>query len=289
MKVYVSILLAFVFSTTLIAQTKSLLIEDMSWTEVRDAIAAGKTTAIYYAGSIEQNGPGVALGKHFFIAHTLAQKIAEQLGNALVYPTMPFAPTGDWGYTISASSKTGNGNIDRDKIGGHMQMAGSVNVTDETFAAVAHDVAMSAITAGFRNVILIEDHGGGQQPLSKVAEAMNKEFGPAGIHVYYIPDLYYQEKVFMRDYLPKHGLAVDGHAGTDDTSEVMYVDKLINGNSSKWIRRDKLVKTEPNDTKGIMGVIGDQVSATPEMGQIFADEKVRLAVIQIKSLIAAGK
>lgn len=35
------------------AQSPSLLIEDMTWTEVRDAIAAGKTTAIYYAGSVE--------------------------------------------------------------------------------------------------------------------------------------------------------------------------------------------------------------------------------------------
>ena len=80
---------------------RSLLIEEMTWTEVRDAIAAGKTTAIYYTGAIEQNGPGVALGKHLFIAHYLAQRIAEQLGNALVYPTMPFAPTGDWGLVES--------------------------------------------------------------------------------------------------------------------------------------------------------------------------------------------
>src|SRR3954447_18560333 len=96
MKAYVWILLAvLVIRMTLIAQNKSLLIEDMTWTEVRDAIAAGKTTAIYYAAGIEENGPGVALGKHLFIAHHTAQKIAEQLGNALVYPTMPFAPNSD--------------------------------------------------------------------------------------------------------------------------------------------------------------------------------------------------
>ena len=35
------------------------------------------------------------MGKHIFIAHYTAQRIAEQLGNALVYPTMPFAPTND--------------------------------------------------------------------------------------------------------------------------------------------------------------------------------------------------
>jgi len=285
-KLSIAIPLALIFGTTVSAQSNSLLIEDLTWTEVRDAIAAGKTTAIYYAGSIEQNGPGVALGKHLFIAHALAQKIAEELGNALVYPTMPFAPAGDWGYEISASSKSGNGTIDSAKKGGHMRMAGSVSVTEETFGAVAHDVAMSAIAVGFKNVVFLEDHGGGQQTLGKVAEAMNKEFGPKGIHIFHIPDLYYKEKDFMRDYLPKHGFPVDQHAGTDDTSEVMYVDKLVNGSNPKWIRKDKLVKSAPGDGTG---VTGDQTGGTVDMGQMFTDEKVRLAVAQINALTAAAK
>jgi creatinine amidohydrolase len=88
--------LALLFAPSVVlARSKSLLIEDLTWTEVRDAIAAGKTTAIYYAGSTEQNGPHMALGKHNFIARYVAQRIAEELGNALVYPVMPFGPTGD--------------------------------------------------------------------------------------------------------------------------------------------------------------------------------------------------
>src|ERR1700721_3594003 len=93
----VSTVFLMLLSPALKAQTSSLLIEDMTWTEVRDAVAAGKATAIYYAASTEQNGPGMALGKHVFIAHYLAPLIAAQLGNALVYPTMPFPPTEDWG------------------------------------------------------------------------------------------------------------------------------------------------------------------------------------------------
>src|SRR5512135_2224777 len=138
------------------AQAGSLAIEDMTWTEVRDAIAAGKTTAIYYAGSNEQSGPGFAIGKHVIVAHYLAPKIAARLGNALVYPTMPFAPTGDTGYV-------GNGTIDPAKRDGHMRFAGSVHLSPETFGAVAHDVALSAISAGFRNVVLMCDHGGPAQ------------------------------------------------------------------------------------------------------------------------------
>jgi len=270
---------ALLTSTLCLAQPNSVRIEDLTWTEVRDAIAAGKTTAIYYAGSTEQNGPGLALGKHIFIAHYLAGNIAEQLGNALVYPTMPFAPTGNWGVTTP-------GTIDPAKRTGHMQYSGSVNISEETFGAVAHDVALSAISAGFKNVVLMGDHGGGQSALKKVAEQMDAEWAPKAIHVYYIPDLYYKEKDLMKDYLPKHGMPVDEHAGTDDASELMYVDKAVNGASPKWIRPDKLVNSREGDTTG---VIGDQTKATLEMGKMFTDAKISFAVKQIRELIAAGK
>lgn len=275
----VSTVLFMLLSSALKAQTNSLQIEDMTWTEVRDAIAAGKTTAIYYAASTEQNGPGVTLGKHVFIAHYLSQKIAAQLGNALVYPTMPFAPTGDWGLT-------GPGAIDPAKKTGHMRYAGSVNLSEETFGAVAHDVALSAISAGFKNVVLMCDHGGeAQSQLEKVAIEMNKEWAPKGVHVYYIPDLYFKEKDVMKKYMPKHGLPVDLHAGTDDTSELKYVDKMVNGESPKWIRPTKLIKGREGDGTG---VDGDETKATVDLGKMFTDAKVSLAVSQIRQLIAAG-
>jgi creatinine amidohydrolase len=267
-------------SPALRAQTKSLLIEDMTWTEVRDAIAAGKTTAIYYAGSIEQNGPGMALGKHVFIAHYLGQKIAAQLGNALVYPTMPFAPTGAWGLA-------GPGVIDPGKKTGHMRYAGSVNLADDTFGAVAHDVALSAISAGFKNVVLMCDHGGNaQSQLDQVAKSLNAEWTPKGIHVYYIPDPYFKEKDVMKEYLQKHALPLDVHAGTDDASELEYIDKTVNGTSAKWVRPGKLVNGHDGDGSG---VDGDQTKATLELGKMFTDAKVSLAVSQIRKLIAAGQ
>ncbi len=42
-------------------------IEELTWMEVRDAMHAGKTTAIIVAGSTEQNGPYVPTGKHIFV------------------------------------------------------------------------------------------------------------------------------------------------------------------------------------------------------------------------------
>src|SRR5277367_3117460 len=82
-----SAILSVLFLAASVARAQSVYIEDLTWPEVRDAIASGKTSAIIYAGSTEQNGPHLALGKHTFIAHYLAGRVAEELGDALVYPT----------------------------------------------------------------------------------------------------------------------------------------------------------------------------------------------------------
>ena len=242
-----------------VAQSHSVFIEDLTWTEVRDAIAAGKTTAIYYAGSTEQNGPGLVLGKHNFIAHYVAQRIAEELGNALVYPTMPYAPTGD-----------------PMKKAGHMRFPGTVSVSEEAFASVARDVALSAISAGFKHVALMGDHGGGQQTLRKVAEALNAEWSPKSVDVYYISDLYYKAKEQTKEYLTKRNLVLDEHAGIGDTSEVMFIDK-----DQTWVRRDKLARDD-----GKMGVRGDPTQASVELGKMFVEFKIKNAVRQIRSVIA---
>jgi len=134
------------------AQTRSVWIDDLTWVEVRDAIAAGKTTAIIFVGSSEQNGPHMAIGKHNFIARYCAEQIAGKLGDALVYPIIPFAITGD------AAAKTA-----------HMRFPGSVTLPPDVFSGLVRAVAQSALSAGFKLVTLMGDHGGGQEEMAKVA------------------------------------------------------------------------------------------------------------------------
>jgi creatinine amidohydrolase/Fe(II)-dependent formamide hydrolase-like protein len=245
---------------------QSVYIEDLTWPEVKAALAAGRTTAIIYAGSTEQNGPHMALGKHNFIAHYAAGEIAKKLGNALVYPTMPFAPTG------SIELRTG-----------HMRFAGSVSIDTETFQVVMRQVAQSALAAGFKNVFLMGDHGGNQDALRTVAQNLEnpdlftKPDGTA--HVYYVPDLYYKEKEQMKAYLAEHGIPLDAHAATDDTSEIMFLDE------KKWIRRDKLAPSTAKE-EPTTGVEGDPTKATPELGKMFLGWKIDDAVNQIHHLLA---
>lgn len=64
----------------------SVWMEELTWMEVRDAIAGGKTTALILTGGVESNGPYLATGKHNYILKVMGEAIARKLGNALVAP-----------------------------------------------------------------------------------------------------------------------------------------------------------------------------------------------------------
>ena len=72
----------------------SIFLEDLTWTELRDEIGAGKTTIIVPIGGTEQNGPAMALGKHNRRVKLLSERIAVSLGNALVAPVIAYVPEG---------------------------------------------------------------------------------------------------------------------------------------------------------------------------------------------------
>jgi creatinine amidohydrolase len=244
-------------------QVSSVWIDDHTWPEVRDAIAAGKRTAIIYVGSSEQNGPHMVIGKHNFIAHALAQRIAEELGDALVYPTLPYAIAGN------AISRTG-----------HMRFPGTVTLPPEVFFGVVRGVAQSALTAGFKVVALMGEHGGGQDELALAAKELDAQARPDGARVVFIGDLYAKSRVQMREILAQRGLPTnEDHAGIPDTSSLLYLQS-----QAQWVRKEKIDLADEKT-----GVQGHPQFASPELGKIYLDLKVDLAVKQIRSLIASGR
>ena len=61
----------------------TLKMADMTWVEVRSAIAQGYTRVIVPSGGIEQNGAHMILGKHDHIVGFAAERIAGELGHLL--------------------------------------------------------------------------------------------------------------------------------------------------------------------------------------------------------------
>ncbi|MBR1123017.1 creatininase family protein [Bradyrhizobium lablabi] len=243
------------------AQTRSVWIDDLTWPEVRDAIAAGKSTAIIFVGSSEQNGPHMAIGKHNFIARYCAEQIAAKLGDALVYPVIPFAITGD------ATARTA-----------HMRFPGSVTLQSDVFSGVVRNVAQSALAAGFKLVALMGDHGGGQEEMARVAQALSALAKGSGARVLYVGDLYTRADKQFDEVLAKRGItSKELHAGISDTSAVMFLD------AEKWIRKDQIAAASEQT-----GVQGTPALASAELGKIYLDLKIENAVDQIRAF-RAGK
>src|SRR5215470_1442774 len=66
--------------------------EMMTWPEVKEAMAAGKNTALVYNGGTEQRGPQNVNGGHTLMAKATVIAIAEKLGNAVAAPVLAYSP-----------------------------------------------------------------------------------------------------------------------------------------------------------------------------------------------------
>jgi creatinine amidohydrolase len=151
---------------TPIAAFDSVWIEELTWMEVRDAMKAGKTTAIIPAGSTEQNGPYIPTGKHVYVLRQTSEAIARKLGNALIAPTVPFEP------------------------GNFSTSPGTIQLRQEIFDAFVEDEARSLKANGFKHIILIGDSGGDQRGLDNVAKKLGPEWAGSGTTIHYIKEYY---------------------------------------------------------------------------------------------------
>ena len=150
----------------------TVFIEDMTWMEVRDAMRAGKDTAIVATGGVEQNGPYLVTGKHNVILRATTEAIARKLGNALVAPIVPFVPEGDI-----------------DPPTAHMKYPGTISVSEETFESLLADICNSLRTHGFKHIVLIGDSGGNQEGLKNGVARLNKDSRKTG-QLHYIAEYY---------------------------------------------------------------------------------------------------
>jgi creatinine amidohydrolase len=234
-------------------------IADMTWVEVRSAIARGYTTVIVPSGGIEQNGPHMILGKHDYIVHAAAMRIAAELGRTLIAPVISFVPEGDY-----------------DPPAGHLGFPGTIGVPESAFAAVLEGAARSLKAGGFKTICLIADHGGSLKPQAEVAARLSQTWAAQGVRVLDISDYYADDQ--QTAYLKEQGetdAAIGRHAGIPDTSELMAV-------HPEGVDLAKFAaapfRFEAN------GVSGDPMKASAERGRALVAIKVAAAVRQIRAL-----
>jgi creatinine amidohydrolase/Fe(II)-dependent formamide hydrolase-like protein len=238
----------------------TLKIADMTWVEVRGAIAQGYTRVIVPSGGIEQNGPHMILGKHDRIVAFAAERIASELGRTLVAPVVSFVPEGDYAPPT-----------------GHMRFPGTIGVSGEVYAGLLEGIARSLKAAGFKTICLIADHGGSARPQAEVAQKLAREWAADGVKVISVDDYYgaageAQNKLLMAQGETRK--SIGQHAGIADTSELM----AIHPDSVDLSRSARFPFTrEPT------GVDGDPRRASAERGRALIALKVEAAVRQIRA------
>lgn len=253
------------------ARAKAPLVEFelMTWPEVKQALAEGKTTALFYTGGTEQRGPQNANGGHNLMGKATVKAIALKLGNAIAMPVLPYTPN-----NASAS------------------LPGTIGLTNEILAAILERISEQAIVTGFKNVILMGDHGGGQPDVYRdVARKLEERYAPKGIHVFYCDEVYAKAQGDFNKWLESQGYPRIGHASIPDTSEMLYL------GGETWVRKE-LIKTalgdpapppgqrpDPNALRVNNGITGDARRSTVALGKMAFDMKVDYAVEQIRKFL----
>lgn len=242
----------------------TVMLERMTTGEVGDAIKAGKTTVIIPNASTEATGPAVALGKHLVRARRISEGIARELGNALVAPVMPFAPTTD-----------------------ERRFAGTIDLSPEIFSRVNEDVAESLIKSGFKFVVFIGDHDGNQPPLRALAEKLDAMHLGEGVRVFYSSDAYTKTNAEIDAYLNAQGYPKSRHGGISDTSLTWAADP-------DFVHPDRLVVGAPVPPAGSplalgsVGIEGDPRRASKALGEKFLEWKIRNGAAEIRKLVAGA-
>ena len=208
----------------------SVLLEELTWTELRDRIRAGATTIIVPVGGTEQSGPDMALGKHNVRVRILAEKIALALGDTLVAPVVAYVPEGGV-----------------DPPTAHMRFPGTITVPDQAFQQVLEYAARSFKLAGFRDIVFVGDHGGYQSQMKTVADRLNREWSATpSTRVHAVLEYYRASETAYVQALKSRGFGaaeIGTHAGLADTSLMLATDPSL-------VRTDRLAADKSSGRRG---------------------------------------
>jgi creatinine amidohydrolase/Fe(II)-dependent formamide hydrolase-like protein len=250
----------------------TVLLEEMTWPEIGEAIKAGFDTVIVGVGAIEQHGLHLAEGTDAFIGQADAELLARRLGKALVGPVIRPG--------VSPH---------------HLGFPGTVSLRPETLAMIVEDYAASYYRHGFRKLLFFCSHGGNYDTVRDTVERLRKIY----------PDCRFYPEPDLLGHLGRMNAvgALDGidpaqvgaHSGDSETSQMLAL-------FPQHVRMDRAKAgfLEPFDetakkrlftggTKSLsrIGVLGDPGRATAERGHRYVEATVEGFVTTIRDYDAA--
>lgn len=251
---------------------RTVLLEEMTWPEVRQALNDGYKTVLIFAAAVEQHGEHLAENTDTMLGYAEAEDLARRLGNALVAPVI----------------RPGLSEH-------HMALPGSVTLRPEVFAGVVQDYIAAYVRHGFDTVILSSSHGGNFAALEKIAEEQTPLY----------PDVAILTGCSLQDMTvgllmaeKQEGLApgaCGGHACDFETSvmlavapQYVFMDKAKAGYVGP-VSEEFVQKMFQNGITGVseIGVIGDPAGADAARGRRYFEMLQQLQVDTIRAKLAA--
>jgi creatinine amidohydrolase len=174
------------------AEAKPLLLQEMTWTDVRDYLKSSDMVIIPM-GSTEQHGPHLPLGTDYYLALGTAKAISSRTGVVV-------APVLMAGYSFY-----------------HSGFPGTLSLKPETMEQVLYETAEMLIKYGFRRIMLFNYHGGNNIVQDKVVYRINQTTEATAIAIGYGGPIQKDEEQEFFDW----------HAGIEETSMILYIEPRL--------------------------------------------------------------
>ncbi|MBM4307339.1 MAG: creatininase family protein [Deltaproteobacteria bacterium] len=258
---------------------EKVLMEKMSWVEIKEALEKGKTTVLVISGSIEQHGPHLPTGTDTILGYEIGKRAAQRLGYALVAPVVRPA--------LSEH---------------HTGFPGSFTLTWETYKDVLEDYCDSLARYGFKDIVLMSSHGGNNAVLKAITPDLAKKlYGRVNVHL-----VLHHERGMAQAiaFLKEKGISVEKagvHSGYGETCEMLVAKPHLvkmkfaeKGQVDEALYRPENLPRFQIDSfiHGVKhfsenGVLGDPRGANEETGKELIDLGVKVICEEINR--AVGK
>jgi creatinine amidohydrolase/Fe(II)-dependent formamide hydrolase-like protein len=233
---------------------RSFRLEDLTWPEIKAALAGGMTSVVVPVGSTEQHGPHLPLATDSLHTVAVLETVAERLP-AFLAPLLPI------------------GRADH-----HLAFPGTISLRQETFAALIEDCCRSLAGHGFRNILLYSGHGGNAQPLAAIIADVQKRLPDARI-IGCTDWSVYEHTLF--GCAASHGIGrrvAGGHSGELETSMILALrpDLVLTDRSEPGCMDDPEAVRAKIFADGVHavtanGVLGDPRPADAARGKEYLD------------------
>lgn len=244
----------------------TIRMDEMTWPDIRQAIAGGRTTVVVAVGSSEQHGPHLPTMTDTRIGDALAEQVARKLGDALQARTIP----------LGCSEH-------------HLAFGGTVSLQPETLKLVLRDTVDSLVRDGFARIVLLPSHGGNFPAVAQaIAEARTRHPGVAVVG--------YTDLLGFAGFLAKASTefgvseeAAGAHAGENETSIMLAlepglvaVDRFAAGYLGPTGEREvKIILEQGMPALTPNGVLGDPAGASAARGEVYLEKLADFLVGEI--------